>query len=660
MRSIQAKLLWTLIPIIVLALVGVAYLNHNKAKEFLEENFRGKSFVDINLLTEQLDHWFTIHEERVRHMAMATEIASMDPDQQLRYLQQKVHEYPEYNQFFVADRNGAALTDDGIRATIQDRVYFQQIMNGSPYVVSDPLRDKLTNAAVVVVAAPIKNVQGELVGLFGVNVPIEALHQLVGDVKVGKTGYAFLTEAGGKMISYPPNPEWNQNKPLSELGVPELEQAHTAAQSGKTDVVRYTFKNVDKFNFYAKMKSTGWSVFLTAPVAEASEQLSYLAKLSAVTAGVVLVFTILVVIAFASRLVRPIKQLSALTSQVAEGDLTIKIDSKSFDEVGMLGQNFNAMIGRMQEILIEIGHTSDHVRHSSDTMVRVSEETKLSAEQVATTINELAIGTNDIATSVNDTTEKVQQMVGIVQNMDRHTYDVIEASAQSKTSADKGRTAASQAVLKMSEINHSVQQVAEIIRKLDHQSKEIGTIVGIITNIADQTNLLALNASIEAARAGEHGRGFVVVAEEVRKLAYQTGLSAERITKLIEETQYESHRAVQAVTTGTVIVEEGALMVEHAGDAFVEIDEHVERVLRKNREIHEWNQTLVRIGHEIGNEMGNISAVTEEASAGSEEVSAASQQQAASANQIAEDAVVLAGLAGKLREMLARFKTSES
>ena len=655
MKSIKTKLLIVMVPIVCFALIGLAWINHNKAKEFLEQNFREKSLVELDLLTVKLNDQLQMHVERLSNIATGQEITSMNPNSQINYLKRKAKQYPEYTMLFVANSKGEAYTTEDKKANISDRPYFNQIMKGSQYAISNPVESKTTGNLSIIVAVPIYDQGGKTIGLAGTTFSLDYLNEISKGVKIGQTGYAFLTQNDGLIISHP-KPDLLMKTNINKMGIPELVTAHEASQRGEVGTVHYVYDNVDKYTFYKKLPITGWGVFLTAPVAEASIQLSYLAKLSFVTAAIVILFAIIVIFVFSSSLVRPIQKLSEVTSHVANGDLTIKVDHKTNDEVGRLGKNFNAMVEKIQLLLEEINNVSAHIKNSSNTLAITSQETRMSAEQVATTISELASGTVDIASSVTHATERVNDMVKTVNVIACHTDEVLETSNQGKNSAENGLRYANEAIAKMTEVHETVKQTLYIIKNLDERSREIGNIVGMITNIAEQTNLLALNASIEAARAGEHGKGFAVVADEVRKLANETSSSASQIALLIQETQKESQRAVHSAQTGTLVVEEGSKTVYQAGEAFEEIARHIESILGKNKEIYLSIKSLEEVGNEIGGNMEQISAVTEEASAGAEEVSATSQQQAAGANQISADASSLAELGHKLQNVMNQFK----
>jgi methyl-accepting chemotaxis protein len=652
---VKLKLLIVILPIITIALISVSVINHNKAKSFLEENFEEKSLVQLELLQEKLVSKLETNIEILKNIASSSDVTGLKPDMQMAYLLKKLKQYEEFQMFFISDVDGNTRTTEGKTTNIDDRAYFKEVMSGKPFVISDPIISKTSDIDTVVFAVPIQLENDDIVGLIGTSFPSSNLHKIVEEVIIGESGYGYLTQADGLIISHPER-SMVLSTNINELGIEELELSQEKALNGETGVTRYTFKDIEKYTFYTQIPQTNWLLYLTAPIDEASSQLNELAIISAVTALVVLIFTIVIVILFSSRLIRPLQKMSLITSQVADGDLTISIKHRSNDEIGRLGENFNAMVAKMQSLLNEIGYVSSKVSGSSNILVQTSEETKTASEQVAITISELATGTSDIASSVTNVSQKIQEMNATLNGITEFAKEVTEVSEESRQSANKGRIYVDESINQIRGVNESVRGTAEIIRRVDQHAFEIGEVISIITSIADQTNLLALNASIEAARAGEQGKGFAVVANEVRKLANETTVSAEKISSIIRETQHESHRAVGSIENGMIIVEEGMNAVIKAGESFIEISENVDMVSNKNENITRSIDNLEKISLDIRNDMESISAVTEQSSAGAEQVSAASEEQAASANQIATDARSLAELSHNLKELMSQFK----
>ena len=124
-----------------------------------------------------------------------------------------------------------------------------------------------------------------------------------------------------------------------------------------------------------------------------------------------------------------------------------------------------------------------------------------------------------------------------------------------------------------------VRNTSEIMEELAKRTDEIGSIAGVIKDIADQTNLLALNAAIEAARAGEQGRGFAVVADEVRKLAERTAKATTEISVVITAIQDETHHAVTDMATVVTQVTSNAEAGRIAGQSIIQIREGSSRVV---------------------------------------------------------------------------------
>lgn len=114
----------------------------------------------------------------------------------------------------------------------------------------------------------------------------------------------------------------------------------------------------------------------------------------------------------------------------------------------------------------------------------------------------------------------------------------------------QGMKSAENVISEVSGLTNEVTHASGVIKRLEEDSSNIGTVLVLIRDIAEQTNLLALNAAIEAARAGEHGRGFAVVADEVRILAGKTQQATTEIQTIIEELQQRARNAVEVMENG--------------------------------------------------------------------------------------------------------------
>ena len=226
-----------------------------------------------------------------------------------------------------------------------------------------------------------------------------------------------------------------------------------------------------------------------------------------------------------------------------EGDLTVRLEVNSADEVGALTEGVNRLVSKLRDIISDIYDQAGHVAISScRTMAGIEKlaaaifEQKELAASVAVASEEMSATLNDVAA----TTAKASAL-----------------SQQVDESAANGRNVVVETADSIDQIKAGVEETLGVMGRLEKSSAQIGEIVGLIEDVADQTNLLALNAAIEAARAGEAGRGFAVVADEVKNLSGKTSASTQQIATIIKAIQGDINAAMKSIEAEKGRVERG-------------------------------------------------------------------------------------------------------
>lgn len=174
---------------------------------------------------------------------------------------------------------------------------------------------------------------------------------------------------------------------------------------------------------------------------------------------------------------------------------------------------------------------------------------------------------NGVVTSLGETSDRLSSLAGTASG---EADKAAEAAADTAGNVSKTASATEELSSSIAEIHNqamrSAQSAHEAVSQAEGTNKtmqslheavqKIGSVVGLISDIAAQTNLLALNATIEAARAGEAGRGFAVVASEVKALATQTSKATEEISQHIAIVQHATRLSVEEIaSTGKKIAD---------------------------------------------------------------------------------------------------------
>ncbi len=302
------------------------------------------------------------------------------------------------------------------------------------------------------------------------------------------------------------------------------------------------------------------------------------ANTSLISTGVILAVVVTVLLfGTAVPIVRGIKQsiddvVRSLKDIAQEnGDLTVRIETKSEDEIGELVYWFNQFMDKLQGVVRDVVEASLPLSNLAQNLRGVTEETQrtIDVQQKSATNAKRAVDT----------------MSGSVDGVAHSAAQAASDANEATTAAREGRQIVQQTVTSIQQLAENVRETADVIARLESDSNKVGSVLDVIKGIAEQTNLLALNAAIEAARAGEQGRGFAVVADEVRTLASRTQQSTEEIQSTIEQLQNAAHSAVEVMSRGTEQATSSVETANKAGSSLETITSTIGRINQMNEQI---------------------------------------------------------------------------
>ncbi|MBV6341590.1 methyl-accepting chemotaxis protein [Candidatus Magnetobacterium casense] len=299
-------------------------------------------------------------------------------------------------------------------------------------------------------------------------------------------------------------------------------------------------------------------------------------------AAIVIGLILAIIVAFwiINSIVKPLNEGVDIATSLAEGDLTVRIDTSSKDETGQLLAAMKNMVERLKEVVSNVQNAADQVASGSN-------ELSSSAQQISE-------GATEQAASIEETSSSMEEM-----------------SANIRQNSDNAAQTDKIAVKSAQDAKVTGQSVSEAVSAM----REIASKINIIEEIARQTNLLALNAAIEAARAGEHGKGFAVVASEVRKLAERSQKAAGEITEL----------------SGTSVQ-----VAENAGDMLLKLVPDIQRTAELIQEISAASNEQNAGAEQINKALQQLDNVIQQNASAAEELASTSEELSAQAGMLQE------------------------
>lgn len=295
-----------------------------------------------NGLANQADEWIDKNVRVLRTGAILPEITSMNRQRQETVLKAIQQEYPWMYLVFTVNSQGMNVArSDGVDLKdYSDRQYYKDIMAGDN-VAWQNLIGKTSLKPALVIAVPIKS-GGNTIGVMAAAMTIDDISQRIANWKKGETGFAFLIDQNGKVVAHPREEFVQEQKDMSN---------HPLVQQflQKSEIISKNFTNEanNESLGYVKPTSYNWGLVVQQDFSEVYSSVNVLIFY----AIGLLILTIIIIIVVASlsarSIVNPIKHLTEIADEMSMGNLNMKIQTKSKDELGLLA---NA-IERMQSSL---------------------------------------------------------------------------------------------------------------------------------------------------------------------------------------------------------------------------------------------------------------------------------------------------------------------
>lgn len=355
---------------------------------------------------------------------------------------------------------------------------------------------------------------------------------------------------------------------------------------------------------------------------------------------------------------RPLGQLRTLMNEGEKGNLTVRSTIRKKDEIGQVADSFNRMMEEITGLVRQTNLSAQEVLDTAASLTDASRKTAIAAKEIAIATEEIANGATNLAIESERGTDLTVHIGSQVQSVINSNIEMGQSANEVEDAGRKGSDYMGTLIQKTGQTEEMTRSMVEKVDKLQESTHSIRKILDVLGNVSKQTNILSLNATIEAARAGAAGKGFMVVADEIRKLADQSRQSIGVVGSIVENISREIEETVAVLSEAYPIFQEQIESVRDANTIFIAVTDNMSGFVGRLDLATDSIRNLEDAQSTLSMAMTNVSAVAQEASATSEQVASLSNEQLNISEGLVQLSSRLESVSNQLRESLSRFTVS--
>lgn len=477
----------------------------------------------------------------------------------------------------------------------------------------------MTSKPVITFVSPVKDENGNILGVVGKTIYVDYFSKRFDNLKYMGDGYVFIVDSNNKIVYHPQKYYINKENSVSQIK--KIETGKNFFSRKNYETINYTFNNK---KYFAALTSIP-EMKLVFVLSSSEESLQSIPKEIGLIIIIIAILSIVISIPFLIFIIKmifkPMERLIAVTKEISKGNLNVKNEIKSNDEVGKLSKAFDYMILSIRKLLIQIKHVSNELIEINSVVKNTQKNTVYDMENINKNMHTVSRDSLKIGEDLQNGFDTFEGISVKTQKIKKASGQMLLLSEDIKDFNSIGIESIKNLIDVSEFFRKSIKEVNESFEELQENTSNIKYIINLVTEVSKKTKILSLNASIEAARAGEAGKGFNVVASEIKKLSQSIEMQINNIDKILNNVNTkimdtrvkmsslnsDYKEQITAIKNTRVNYKNVFYLVEEINNNIKHIDESVNYVNSENQNIHhEFN--------EIGEFYGKFNTLIEEIS----------------------------------------------